>query len=65
MVEDSQNTVSSDKSKVSFDLSKKLLTEMDEARKHNSYSRSIWITIAIMEKLARDRPVATKKEKEE
>lgn len=44
-----------EKKKISFDISSTLLKEMENQRKGIGATRATWISIAIMEKLARDR----------
>jgi len=48
-----KETTSSEKLKISFDIPQKMLLDMDTERKKTGQSRSNWISIAIMEKLAK------------
>ena len=56
-----KETIPSEKLKISFDIPQKLLSDMDDERKKLAQSRSNWITIAIMERLTKER----KRENEE
>ena len=44
---------SSGKVKISFNIPAKLLTDMDSARLNTKQSRSDWLSLAVMEKLAK------------
>jgi metal-responsive CopG/Arc/MetJ family transcriptional regulator len=41
------------KVKITVNIPKKLLTQMDEVRKITNHTRSSWVTTSIMEKLAK------------